>query len=405
MLLSIVAMSSIMGTTDFDALSKSNFNYVTQLFLFYGIFIAFAVKTPVIFLNTWLLKAHVESPLSGSIILAGKSTMPALNLVNCWENLIRSISRKNFKNIFWEYMFLSIYTSKFFRGHTLETTNENIENKINTSDKNSNLKGNLGSYLAGLIEGDGSIYTSKNDKGGCMIVVVFTSKDLPLALKIKAVLGMGNIYKVKSKNAYTYVISNVLDLLKIIDLINGKMRTPKIKQLYKLIDWINYHKNHNIVKLPLDNTCLGSNSWLAGFIEADGCFYVRCSQNKHANTKKISCMLEIAQKRTNLNNEDIWEIMHKISSFFSTALKRRTKANQYWIRTNSLESNLKLIEYLTKYPLFSSKYMDYISWKEVIEFIKNKEQKEKLNEILKLKESMNSKRTFFNWDHLNKFYL
>nr|YP_398771.1 NADH dehydrogenase subunit 4 [Aspergillus tubingensis]AAS66783.1 NADH dehydrogenase subunit 4 [Aspergillus tubingensis]ABA62002.1 NADH dehydrogenase subunit 4 [Aspergillus tubingensis] len=71
MLLSIIAMSSIMGTTDFDALSKSNFSYITQLFLFYGIFIAFAVKTPVIFLNTWLLKAHVESPLSGSIILAG----------------------------------------------------------------------------------------------------------------------------------------------------------------------------------------------------------------------------------------------------------------------------------------------------------------------------------------------
>nr|AFD95956.1 NADH dehydrogenase subunit 4 [Penicillium chrysogenum] len=71
MLLSIIVMSSIMGTTDFDALSKANFSYITQLFLFYGIFIAFAVKTPVIFLNTWLLKAHVESPLSGSIILAG----------------------------------------------------------------------------------------------------------------------------------------------------------------------------------------------------------------------------------------------------------------------------------------------------------------------------------------------
>ena len=71
MLLSIIVMSSIMGTTDFDALSKANFSYMTQLFLFYGIFIAFAVKTPVIFLNTWLLKAHVESPLSGSIILAG----------------------------------------------------------------------------------------------------------------------------------------------------------------------------------------------------------------------------------------------------------------------------------------------------------------------------------------------
>ena len=70
LLLSILTMSSIMGTTDFDALYKTNFNYLTQLFLFYGIFIAFAVKTPTIFLNTWLLKAHVESPLGGSIILA-----------------------------------------------------------------------------------------------------------------------------------------------------------------------------------------------------------------------------------------------------------------------------------------------------------------------------------------------
>ena len=70
LLLSIIAICSIMGTTDFDALFKNNFNYSTQLFLFYGIFIAFAVKTPTIFLNSWLLKAHVESPLSGSIILA-----------------------------------------------------------------------------------------------------------------------------------------------------------------------------------------------------------------------------------------------------------------------------------------------------------------------------------------------
>ena len=70
MLLSILYMSYIMGSTDFDVLSKANFNYGIQFFVFCGIFIAFAVKTPVIFLNTWLLKAHVESPLSGSIILA-----------------------------------------------------------------------------------------------------------------------------------------------------------------------------------------------------------------------------------------------------------------------------------------------------------------------------------------------
>lgn len=39
-----------METTDFDALFKTNFYYITQIFLFCGIFIAFAVKTPTIFL-------------------------------------------------------------------------------------------------------------------------------------------------------------------------------------------------------------------------------------------------------------------------------------------------------------------------------------------------------------------
>jgi len=51
LLLSILTMSSIMSTTDFDALFKTNFDYVIQLFIFCGIFIAFAVKTPTIFLN------------------------------------------------------------------------------------------------------------------------------------------------------------------------------------------------------------------------------------------------------------------------------------------------------------------------------------------------------------------
>lgn len=70
LLLSILTIYSIMGTVDYDVLFKANFDYFTQIILFVGIFISFAVKTPVIFLNNWLLKAHVESPLSGSIILA-----------------------------------------------------------------------------------------------------------------------------------------------------------------------------------------------------------------------------------------------------------------------------------------------------------------------------------------------
>ena len=84
LLMAIIAILNTMGVTDFNILSETNLNYSTQLFLFYGIFIAFAVKTPTIFLNTWLLKAHVESPLGGSIILAG-NIMPTYPL-NFAEN-------------------------------------------------------------------------------------------------------------------------------------------------------------------------------------------------------------------------------------------------------------------------------------------------------------------------------
>lgn len=70
LLLSIISMYTITGVTDFDSLFKVNFDYYFQFFIFYGIFLSFAIKTPTIFLNNWLLKAHVESPLGGSLILA-----------------------------------------------------------------------------------------------------------------------------------------------------------------------------------------------------------------------------------------------------------------------------------------------------------------------------------------------
>ena len=70
MLLSIITIWSLTGSTDMDIIYYTDYTYITQIFLFIGIFVAFAVKTPVIFLNSWLLKAHVESPLAGSVLLA-----------------------------------------------------------------------------------------------------------------------------------------------------------------------------------------------------------------------------------------------------------------------------------------------------------------------------------------------
>jgi NADH-ubiquinone oxidoreductase chain 4 len=47
-----------------------NFNFERLLIYFFLIF-AFLVKIPIFLVHLWLPKAHVEAPVSGSMILAG----------------------------------------------------------------------------------------------------------------------------------------------------------------------------------------------------------------------------------------------------------------------------------------------------------------------------------------------
>nr|YP_009739436.1 NADH dehydrogenase subunit 4 [Tricholoma saponaceum]QIC20280.1 NADH dehydrogenase subunit 4 [Tricholoma saponaceum] len=70
MLLSILIILSYIGTTDFQIISLSEISLDGQKILWLGFFIAFAVKTPLYPFIIWLPKAHSDSPLAGSIILA-----------------------------------------------------------------------------------------------------------------------------------------------------------------------------------------------------------------------------------------------------------------------------------------------------------------------------------------------
>lgn len=57
-----------------------------------------------------------------------------------------------------------------------------------------------------------------------------------------------------------------------VKLLNGELRTPKINQLYLLIDWLNKKHGPNINKLLLKTGDLPKDSWLAGFVDADASF-------------------------------------------------------------------------------------------------------------------------------------
>jgi NADH-ubiquinone oxidoreductase chain 4 len=70
MLLAILQIYSYVGSTDFQIISLAEINLDSQKILWLGFFIAFAVKTPLWPLTGWLYRAHADSPLAGSILLA-----------------------------------------------------------------------------------------------------------------------------------------------------------------------------------------------------------------------------------------------------------------------------------------------------------------------------------------------
>jgi len=70
MLLAILQIYNYVGSTDFQIISLSEINLDSQKILWLGFFLAFAVKTPLWPLTGWLYRAHADSPLAGSILLA-----------------------------------------------------------------------------------------------------------------------------------------------------------------------------------------------------------------------------------------------------------------------------------------------------------------------------------------------
>jgi len=78
----------------------------------------------------------------------------------------------------------------------------------------------------------------------------------------------------------------------------------------------------------------------------------------------------------------------------------------YEVRTSKKSSSEKLIVYLSKYHLFSSKHHYFLSWCEIhkIRLSLSYKSIDGTNKLILLKNSMNTLKTQYNWDSLNRFY-
>lgn len=270
---------------------------------------------------------------------------------------------------------------------------------------NNNKSNNLAHYLAGLIEGDGSIYIPKTLRGADgkllkpTITVWFASKDRPSAELLKNIYG-GNLYNQSEGTTY-WRIQSIASIIEVVNSVNGKFRTPKIHALHALIDFLNAKQN-NIIKLSLDTSPLASNAWLAGFIDSDGCFSIKGFTQKRVY---IGIQFYLPQRTNDTSGESMEPVMQKIADFFQVKLGSRAfsggKFKQFVINTSNKTSNQIIIEYLSTFPLLSSKFLDYKDWEKANFLYVNKLYKspEYYEQIRELKNNMNTKRTTFSWLH------
>ena len=319
-------------------------------------------------------------------MLAGLVIVLALNMAIRWKYfIIKTIESKSAGNLF-DLNHLGIlrgYTpqiiccrkSKFFRFKVSYNylTTVHYSSSLN-SPTELNINNKFRSYLTGLIEGDGSIIVPKTDlslKGKInypSIQISFHLKDLPLALLIQQKLGFGSLQRKKGVNAYVLYINDQKAILNLVHLFNGNMRTPKIYSLYNLIDWLNNKNWHlNLNKLPLKSIepdKFSEDAWLSGMIESDGHFSLRSTIPRDLKEKypKIECKFELSQRQRDHLGHSTELFLTGIANFLNTSLKNireNTPNPQYRLRTTNLQGNLILINYLNKYPLFGTKFLDF----------------------------------------------
>lgn len=305
-------------------------------------------------------------------------------------------------------------------------------------------KTQLGPYLAGLIEGDGTFAIHDKDsmvkKYNPVIIIVFKKADLPLANYLQKLTNSGRVYIKPERGYVLWQIQDLVSIFTILSLINGYMRTPKIEALHREIIWLNNYietnknqsnvqaqkvtileKIHTLECKPLDTSPIDSNSWFAGFSDADSNFSINIHKRSNRNTTRVQLnySLEIKQNyhRTVADAAEgtkasFFPIMSKIGLYLGVTVYSRSRLlndkifYSFTVMSHNKNSHSKLIAYFEKFPLLSSKFLDYKDWAYILELQRsNKLTTSYLDKAVTIRTDFNSTRSTFKWGHLNSCYL
>lgn len=243
----------------------------------------------------------------------------------------------------------------------------------------------FGYYLAGLIDGNGHFNNQQQ------LIIVFNLLDISLAYYIKSYLKYGNVIKIKDKNTVILIIVTKKGIEKVINLINGKIRSENI---YNQIINNNILNNNNINFHLNKNNDLNNNHWLVGFADVNGSFQIKIIDRSHPiyhlKTEQASdlyfpglinppyaCNAQ-GEKRLEVRlnfqiDQNKNDMLILIKDYLGGSIYFNKNKNIYYYNSTNFSSAKKVINYFDKFHLLSSKQINYLKWRKIYLIIQNKD--------------------------------
>ena len=166
-------------------------------------------------------------------------------------------------------------------------------------------------WLAGLIDGKGSLLWSKKNYGS--LEIIMNIKDERTLYIIKKIYG-GSIKIRAGSNSIRYRLKSKLDLIKLINNINGEIRNPK-----RLLELSKLCSKYNIeLKYPEELTY--ENGWLSGIFDSVGEIKINEPGSETGERSYLSISithntLDILKPLINLYNGSIYIDNYKYNSY------------------------------------------------------------------------------------------
>jgi hypothetical protein len=174
---------------------------------------------------------------------------------------------------------------------------------------------------------------------------------------------------------------------------------------------MNNHKGTYFICKPKDTSNILENGWLSGFIDAEGSFDIRVSLIKNGALKnRVAARFRLEQQKIDpkslLSYSNLFSLISQSLLVNLTASTHNVNKKYFLINISSQKARLILVDYLDKYPLFTSKYLNYKDWRECHYLIKDKNHltNKGIETALLKKSQMNNNRISYNWDHLSQLY-